>query len=677
MFQRLLIANRGEIACRIIRTARRMGLHCIAVYSEADAAAMHVAEADEALLLGPAPAAESYLAVDRILDAAAESGADAVHPGYGFLSENAAFADACRDKGLIFVGPSLAAIRRMGSKIESKRLAEEAGVPVVPGYNGLSQARSDLKAAADEVGYPLMIKADAGGGGRGMRVVRDAADFDGALDSASREAKAAFGDGRVLLERYIDHPRHIEVQVFGDDAGNMVHLFERDCSVQRRHQKVIEEAPAPGLSDALRTGIGKAAVELARAIGYSGAGTVEFIVEGGGNNDKGGGFYFLEMNTRLQVEHPVTEMVTGLDLVEWQLRVAAGEALPLTQAQIRCHGHAVEARLYAEDPQQGFLPSVGTLAHLRLPEDDDTHRVDTGVRSGDAVSRFYDPMIAKLVTAGPDRETAMARMEQALRAAEVVGVRTNRAFLAAVIAHPAFRDGGMDTAFIDAHLDALLGEMDAPLADALVLAAFAELEARAARMSGSRGEGGDPHSPWDGIDAWRHFGRARTRLLFRDGKRRLTVRAMAGDGYYMLGLPDRRVRVEGTAAPDGGVHVLVDGKQRLNGRVVTAGEQRHVFVAGLDRGLILEDPDAMSRKHEAAGGSLTAPLPSTVTAVHAEVGQAVSRGDPLIVLEAMKMEHVIAAPQDGRIASVHCRAGDQVEEGAELIGFEQEEATGG
>ena len=379
MFRRLLIANRGEIACRIIRTARRMGLHSIAVYSDADRDAMHVATADEAHRLGPAPAAESYLAVPRILEAARQSGAEAVHPGYGFLSENADFADACVEAGLTFVGPSATAIRRMGSKIESKRIAEAAGIPVVPGYNGMSQARSDLKAAAAEVGYPLVIKADAGGGGRGMRVVRDASEFDAALESASREAKAAFGDGRVLLERYVDHPRHVEIQVFGDAAGNVMHLFERDCSVQRRHQKVIEEAPAPGLSAVRRASLGRAATDLASAIGYTGAGTVEFIVEGGGD---GGAYYFLEMNTRLQVEHPVTEMVTGLDLVEWQLRVAAGENLPLAQSQICCRGHAVEARLYAENPRRGFLPSVGPLMHLRLPEDDGAVRVDTGVRAG-------------------------------------------------------------------------------------------------------------------------------------------------------------------------------------------------------------------------------------------------------------------------------------------------------
>jgi 3-methylcrotonyl-CoA carboxylase alpha subunit len=671
MFRRLLIANRGEIACRVMRTARRMGLRCIAVYSDADAAALHVAEADEARRIGPARAAESYLSVEHILKAAKECGAEAVHPGYGFLSENAEFADACRDAGLVFVGPSATAIRRMGSKIESKRLAEAAGIPVVPGYNGASQARSDLKAAADEVGYPLVVKADAGGGGRGMRVVRDASEFDGALDSASREAKAAFGDGRVLLERYIERPRHVEVQVFGDESGNVVHLFERDCSVQRRHQKVIEEAPAPGLSDALRTRLGQAAVDLSRSIDYTGAGTVEFIVPGDGS-----GFYFLEMNTRLQVEHPVTEMITGLDLVEWQLRVAAGESLPLTQAQIRCDGHAVEARLYAEDPERGFLPSVGTLAHLHMPVVDTAHRIDSGVRAGDAVSRFYDPMIAKVITGGVDRGTALTRLEQALRQAEVVGVRTNRAFLAAIVSHPVFREGRMDTAFIDAHLDALTGAGEAPLADALALAAFVELERRAAAQAARRGRGGDPYSPWDRTDAWRVVGRGRTRLVFHDGRRRLTVRAMAADGHTMLGLPDRRVRIQGKLADDGLAEVLVDGGRRLGGRVVAVGDARHVLIDGLDRTLTLEDPDTAVRGHDAGAGHLTAPLPATVTAVHAEAGRTVSRGAALVVLEAMKMEHVIAAPEDGVVAAVHCRAGDQVEEGAELISFEPAGSAG-
>ncbi|MEM9682300.1 MAG: biotin carboxylase N-terminal domain-containing protein [Pseudomonadota bacterium] len=667
MFDRLLVANRGEIACRVMRTARRLGVRCIAVYSDADAEAMHVAEADEAMRLGPAPAAESYLSVDRVIAAAAESGADAIHPGYGFLSENAGLAEACAAAGVAFVGPSPDAIRRMGSKIESKRLAGEAGVPVVPGYDGVSQSRSDLRSAADEVGYPIIIKADAGGGGRGMRVVREPAGFDDALESASREAKAAFGDGRVLLERYIDKPRHIEVQVFGNGAGEAVHLFERDCSVQRRHQKVVEEAPALGLSTAMRDGLHAAAVDLARAMKYGGAGTVEFIVGGG----EGGGFYFLEMNTRLQVEHPVTEMITGLDLVEWQLRVASGEGLPLAQNEIRRDGHAVEVRLYAEDPTRDFLPSTGDLAHLRLPAPGEGCRVDTGVRAGDTVTRFYDPMIAKIITDGADREAALSRLEAALADTEVTGVRTNRAFLASIAAHPEFRAGQPDTGFIGRHMDDLQAAARLPLDEALVLASFAEMESRSARRAVG---GGDPYSPWAEIDAWRLFGKGRTRLLFAGDGRTTTVRATVENGYYMFGLPDRRVRVEGQADADGMLDLLVDGARRLRGRVVVDGDRRVVFAGGRDAELLAVDADAVSGKGEAASGQLTAPLPASVTAVHVSAGDTVARGDPLMVLEAMKMEHVIAAPADGSIAAVHYKTGDQVDEGADLIDFEQGEA---
>ena len=667
MFDRLLVANRGEIACRVMRTARRLGVRCIAVYSDADAGAMHVAEADEAVRLGPAPAGESYLSVERVIAAAAESGADAIHPGYGFLSENAGLAEACAAAGVAFVGPSPAAIRRMGSKIESKRLASEAGVPVVPGYAGVSQSRSDLRSAADEVGYPIIIKADAGGGGRGMRVVREPAGFDDALESASREAKAAFGDGRVLLERYIDKPRHIEVQVFGDGAGDAVHLFERDCSVQRRHQKVVEEAPALGLSNAMRDGLHAAAVDLARAMEYGGAGTVEFIVGGG----EGGGFYFLEMNTRLQVEHPVTEMITGLDLVEWQLRVASGEGLPLAQDEIRRDGHAVEVRLYAEDPPRDFLPSTGDLAHLRLPVPGEGCRVDTGVRAGDTVTRFYDPMIAKIIAGGADREAALSRLEAALADTEVVGVRTNRAFLASIATHPEFRAGQRDTGFIARHMDDLQAAACLPLDDALVLVSFAEMEDRSARRATG---GGDPYSPWAEIDAWRLFGKGRTRLLFAGDGRTTTVRVTVENGYYMFGLPDRRVRVEGQADADGMLDLLVDGARRLRGRVVVDGDTRVAFADGRDAELSAVDADAVSGKGESASGQLTAPLPASVTAVHVSAGDTVARGDPLMVLEAMKMEHVIVAPADGRIAAVHYKTGDQVDEGADLIDFEQGEA---
>ncbi len=454
MFSSVLIANRGEIACRIMRTAKRMGLRTVAVYSQADSSALHVKQADAAIEIGPAPATESYLAADRLIAAAREAGADCIHPGYGFLSENAGFAQSCLDAGIAFVGPSPQAIRAMGLKDRAKALMEEAGVPVVPGYHGERQEAAFLKRKAYEIGYPVLIKAVAGGGGKGMRRVERHADFDDALASCMREAQSAFGDARVLIEKYITAPRHIEFQVFGDRHGNVIHLGERDCSLQRRHQKVIEEAPAPGMSEALRAAMGKAAVAAAKAVGYEGAGTIEFIADGAGGL-KQDGFWFMEMNTRLQVEHPVTESVTGLDLVEWQFRVAAGEKLPLKQDQVRLEGHAVEARLYAEDPERGFLPSTGKLIALRFPQ---AHglRVDSGVEAGDVVTPFYDPMIAKLIAHGATRDEALDRLADALEATVVAGPRSNAGFLAALARADGFRNGDFDTGFIDAHLAELI-----------------------------------------------------------------------------------------------------------------------------------------------------------------------------------------------------------------------------
>ncbi|MCG8546933.1 MAG: acetyl/propionyl/methylcrotonyl-CoA carboxylase subunit alpha [Alphaproteobacteria bacterium] len=672
MFRRVLIANRGEIACRIMRTARRLGIAPIAVYSDADADAMHVALADEAYRVGPDAARDSYLAIDNILQVAADSKADAIHPGYGFLSENADFAEACAEAGLTFVGPPAAAIRTMGSKIEAKRVVEAAGVPVVPGYHGASQSRSDLRKAAETVGYPLLIKASAGGGGRGMRIVESADGFDDALDGASREAKAAFGDGRVLLERYVARPRHVEIQVFGDNAGNFVHLFERDCSVQRRYQKILEESPAPGLSDALRQGMATAAVEAARAVAYVGAGTVEFIVDcdrmASGGTDA---FYFLEMNTRLQVEHPVTEMVTGVDLVEWQFRVAAGEPLPADQGALRCQGHAVEARLYAEDPRRNFLPSVGTLGHLRFAPEDDFVRVDTGFRSGDTVSRHYDPMIAKVIAKGADRATALDRLAQALRDTEVVGLASNREFLLAVLAQRAFRDGHFDTHFVDGHRDALLAENPAPFVDAVALAAVAELDRRERAAQARVAASADPYSPWNRLDSWRLVGRGRTLLRFREGETPFTVRALRGGDHVMLGLRDRRIRVTGAIDAQGAAQIELEGR-RVAGRAVRFEDAWYVFIEGRERRFVLEDALRQHAGSETAGGKLTAPLPATVAAVHVRDGQRVSRGDALMVLEAMKMEHVIAAPSDCLVAKVNYAAGEQVDEGAELIVIDME-----
>jgi len=661
MFRRLLIANRGEIACRVIRTARDMGMRTIAVYSDADAGARHVDMAHEAYRIGPALAAESYLSVERVLAVARESGAEAIHPGYGFLSENAEFAEACAAAEIAFVGPSPAAIRAMGSKIEAKALAQDAGVPVVPGYNGLSQGRGDLKAAADEIGYPVMIKASAGGGGRGMRMVREASLFDDALDSASREAKAAFGDGRVLIEKFIARPRHIEVQVFGDRHGNIVHLFERDCSVQRRHQKIIEEAPAPGLSDALRKAMGAAAIDVARRVDYAGAGTVEFIVDRDAVSDVGG-FYFLEMNTRLQVEHPVTEMITGIDLVAWQLDVAAGGALPKTQADIHANGHAVEVRLYAEDHRRDFLPSTGRLDHLRFPGNGSPIRVDTGVREGDTVTRHYDPMIAKMIASGGTRAAALSTLEQGLKQTEVIGPATNLAFLTGLLGHPSFRDGDIDTTFVHLHRAALMAASDLPGTDALIIAGvYAALAGRDTAVQGP-----DPYSPWCRRDGWRGIGRAPVLHRFRDGDADATVSVTWDADVLLLGLPDDTYRISGDLAADGTVRAVL-GRRTIKGRVVERGLERHVLIDGRARSLVLRDPDAPSGQGEVGGGKLTAPLPAAVVQVHVEIGAAVTRGAPLLVLEAMKMEHVITAPSDGVVSAVHFAVGQQVEEGAELV----------
>src|SRR5215204_3100414 len=494
MFAKLLIANRGEIACRVIRTARRMGIATVAVYSAADMAALHVAMADEAYPIGPPPPRQSYLNIDAVIEAACDSGAEAVHPGYGFMSENAEFAETCAAAGVVFIGPPPQAIRAMGSKAAAKALMEKHGVPVVPGYHGADQDDARLLAEADRIGFPVLIKASAGGGGRGMRIVASKGEFARALDGARREAKGAFGDDTMLLERYLERPRHIEVQVFGDSHGNLVHLFERDCSIQRRHQKIVEEAPAPGLDSTRRQQIGEAAVAAARAVGYVGAGTVEFIMQSSGAELGGERFYFMEMNTRLQVEHPVTEAVTGLDLVEWQLRVAAGEQLPVKQDELGLRGHAIEVRLYAENPARGFLPVTGTLHRLHFPEGDGV-RVDTGVREGDAVTPFYDPMIAKIIAGGENRDAARMRLGRALADTAVLGLATNLGFLARVVADPDFAAGAVDTGFIERRGDSLLAPAGPPPDAALAAAALYRF------LSAS--EPGQAPDPWSRGDGWR------------------------------------------------------------------------------------------------------------------------------------------------------------------------------
>ena len=677
MFSKLLIANRGEIACRVIRTARDLGIRTVAVFSDADAGAMHVALADEAVHIGPAPAAESYLDQQAILAAAARSGAVAIHPGYGFLSENAEFAEACAASGITFVGPPADAMRAMGAKDAAKRLMEAAGVPVVPGYHGEAQDPGLLGREAERIGYPVLIKAVAGGGGRGMRRVDSADEFQTALAAAQREAKAAFGDDRVLVERYLAKPRHIEIQIFADSHGNVVHLFERDCTIQRRHQKVIEEAPAPGMPPAMRERMGEAAVRAAKAVGYVGAGTVEFIAdaEGGLSED---GFFFIEMNTRLQVEHPVTEMITGLDLVEWQLRVAAGDPLPLQQAALTITGHALEARLYAENPAGGkFLPSTGQLRQLRLPAGDVGHvRVDTGVRPGDAVSMFYDPMIAKLIVHGADRDQARYRLRAALEAVRVAGPVTNAGFLRAIVDHPAFAAADLDTGFIDRHLEALLPQSGAASDDMLLaLAATGVLCARKSSARKQADASGDPYSPWDATSGWRLNGIGRETLGFLLAGTLREVGVVHAPGGMRLVLPScedaHGVHVSGTL-DDGELVAEIDGQRLTAGFDVSEGRVT-VMLAGDAFVIELHDPMQAAELEEGGAGDVTAPMPGKLVSVRIAKGDSVRKGDPLAVLEAMKMEHTLIAPADGVIAAVHYAQGDQVEEGVTIIAFEAAE----
>jgi 3-methylcrotonyl-CoA carboxylase alpha subunit len=660
MFQKILIANRGEIACRIARTARRMGLRTVAVYSEADSASLHVAMTDEAVAIGPPPARESYLQAERLIDAARATGAQAIHPGYGFLSENADFAEACAAMGLVFIGPPAAAIRAMGDKAAAKALMEKAGVPVVPGYHGADQSEARLLKEAARIGYPVLIKPSAGGGGKGMRIVTEPAAFAASLAAAKREAMAAFGDDRVLVERYLTKPRHIEVQVFGDRGGKLVHLFERDCSIQRRHQKVIEEAPAPGLSDGQRRVMGEVAISAARAVGYVGAGTVEFIVGGDA-------FYFMEMNTRLQVEHPVTEGITGLDLVEWQLRVAAGEPLPLEQDQIACRGHAIEARLYAEDPQRDFLPSTGRLTVMAPPEEPGV-RIDTGVRSGDAVSVHYDPLIAKLIVWGEDRGTAVRRLGHALADYRVGGLVTNREFLYRVASHPAYRAGEIDTGFIDRHRAQLIPPPEPTPIVALAAASLIRVLAQAEASRAADVASGDRYSPWHGSDGWRLNGATYRDLRWGDATGEHRVRVHYRRAGYRLEIGHEVGDAEARWQDDGSLALTLDGIVHRVALLQASGPTV-ILLDGIEHRLTHIDPLQPKMELDVTGGRLTAPMPGKIIDVSARAGQRVKRGEALLVLEAMKMEHTIVAPADGIIDGVHFAPGDLVEEGAALIAF--------
>ena len=652
-FNTVLIANRGEIACRVIRTARRMGLRTVAVYSDADRDASHVAMADEAHAIGPAPARDSYLRADRIIAAAQRAGAQAVHPGYGFLSENAEFADACTAAGLVFVGPPAAAIRAMGSKSAAKALMQRAGVPLVPGYHGTAQDPGHLAAEAARIGFPVLIKASAGGGGKGMRIVQQPDGFAEALELARSEAEAAFGDSQVLIERYLTRPRHIEVQVFADTHGHVAALFERDCSIQRRHQKVVEEAPAPGMDPARRAAMSRAACDAARAIDYTGAGTVEFIVEAGQ-------FYFMEMNTRLQVEHPVTEMITGQDLVEWQFRVAAGERLPLLQDQLAISGHAIEARLYAEDPERDFAPSTGRLSHLRQPAAADGLRIDTGVREGDEVGIHYDPLLAKLIAWGPNRREAAARLAAALAQYEVVGVRTNLDLLRAIAAHPAFAAAALDTGFIPDHPE-LLAPRTAAVPPAAVAAIVAEILAQEAAAAQAE----DAWSPWSISTGWRLNGASSRELTLRFGQTEHSVRVVpASDGCFQMQLGAEAF----TICRDAGGLLRVDGLTR---RVAVAAglEGFTAILDGVNWSATPLDPLAPPATEAVGSDRLLAPMPGLVTAVTARPGDPVRRGDVMLVLEAMKVQMRLLAPRDGVVEAVRAQVGDQVQDGAELVRF--------
>ena len=663
MFDTILIANRGEIACRIIRTAQKMGLRAVAVYSDADRDAQHVKLADGARAIGPSPAADSYLNVDAILQAAKAEGAGAIHPGYGFLAENAGFAEACARAGLVFIGPSVEAIQAMGSKSAAKIIMSKAGIPLIGGYHGRAQTFDALSKAADKVGYPIMLKASAGGGGKGMRVVRGKKDFKDALDSAKREAKSAFGDSTMLIEKYVTQPRHIEVQVFADQDGNAIHLFERDCSIQRRHQKVIEEAPAPHMDAERRSEMGAAAVAAAKAIGYLGAGTVEFIVE------PDGAFYFMEMNTRLQVEHPVTEMILGLDLVEWQIRVAAGEPLPLMQEQIKATGHAIEVRIYAEDPSREFLPATGQLHHLAFPPEDRHTRIDTGVAAGDEISIHYDPMIAKLIVWDRDRQSAIRQLGKALAATEIAGLTTNIGLLRAISGHPAFAKGELDTGFIEHHRDELLPPSE-PVSDSLLALAALSIVLAMARSAADRAaRSTDPYSPWHRGDGWRLNDDANTELKFADGDDEAAVTVHYRPGFYLLDLPGGSVEASGELGSQGLLTAEIDGA-KYKATVVRIGQELTVFTENGSHRLGVIDILAGVADHDVAGGSLMAPMPGKIIAINVKSGATVSRGASLLVLEAMKMEHTIAAPADGTVTEVHFKLGEQVDEGTELIAFE-------
>jgi 3-methylcrotonyl-CoA carboxylase alpha subunit len=659
MFNCILIANRGEIACRIMRTCRRMGIRSVAIYSDPDRDALHVSLADDAMPIGGASATDSYLKIPAILDAAKKSGADAIHPGYGFLSENAEFAEECAKAGFIFIGPPPEAIRAMGSKSAAKALMEKAGVPILPGYHGDQQDTATLRDAANDIGYPILLKPSAGGGGKGMRLVEVPSELSEAIDGAKREAMSSFGDDHLLIEKYLTAPRHIEVQVFADRSGNIVHLFERDCSVQRRHQKIIEEAPAPYLLADQRRAIAAVAVKATGTVAYEGAGTVEFLLDADGN------FYFMEMNTRLQVEHPVTELITGEDLVEWQIRVASGENLPKHQDQIAIRGHAIEARLYAEDPAQDFIPSIGKIDYLRLPIEGDGIRIDSGVREGNAITPFYDPMIAKIIAHGDTRDDALKTLRPAISAIRVAGITTNADFLSRFLGHQDFQQGGITTGFLDQQGGSIATLNRQEMRSQLALAAFSVTHHRA----NSATIGPDALSPWRTARGWRSNEPPIETVQLLHEETRFDI-VISG---RKITLPEKSAQFHVRHGKDGELTAVI-GDAEIEGSVVIFGDTVTVFSHGETTRFQLFNilADAETHAGDAGDDIPMAPMPGVVVAVLVEPGAKVAKGDPLIVIEAMKVEHTIRAAIDGVVETVYYQPGDTVDERAQLIAFHGE-----
>ena len=662
MFNKILIANRGEIAIRVARTARRLGIVSVAVYSSADRDALHVEACDEAWCIGGAAASDSYLRGNKILEVAQQCGARAIHPGYGFLSENATFARGCEQAGIVFIGPPASAIEAMGSKSEAKALMQAAGVPLVPGYHGDAQDNQTLLSQSNQLGYPQLIKASAGGGGKGMRVVSQASEFEAALESVRREARASFDDDRVLIERYLSNPRHVEMQIFADRAGNCIHLFERDCSIQRRHQKVLEEAPAPGITAALRNSMGEAAVNCAMAINYVGAGTVEFLL------DEYGSFYFMEMNTRLQVEHPVTEMITGLDLVEWQLQVAAGGSLPKSQNALVISGHALEARIYAESPERDFMPATGRVEYLSAPNTSASVRVDTGVRAGDEIGINYDPMIAKLIVHGRDRKQAIARMQQALLDYQVLGLQTNIAFLSRLVSTDSFRLAEFDTGFIEQHRHELFGE-DTQLRERAVLIAATALIPGLAGETTTQSSESETQSPWALKNSWRMNTSAVHTIRIDDDISSYELSATRLDRGWALEYENNRHLVEARWLDSNRLQLELDG-ERIIVPVIIRHDSIALCLRGREWKFELHAAGQGEDDTAAAQGKLVAPMPGSIVALQVAVGDTVRPGDLLMVLEAMKMEHSIVASAEATVSEIFFAVGDQVEEGQQLLSLE-------